>query len=210
MSLRTCALGAIMVILIPWSSMAADLTPRQLKKNLKQAGRSWEAGQVERAIELYENVLNATSPGASERPDALYAISVMTLTPDSKQHDPARAKTLLTELASSFPEHDRRHETRALLSSLENRDAEVEKATAEAEQRALILRAEQKAQMEERQEIEAQIVTLEAELKQANEQLAAARKNRQGAKCRAIEQELEKAKKAIQKLAEECSGGFSS
>lgn len=194
---------ASLLLLLGWPAVAGgeELSGRELKKLQKQADKAFDAGQIPQAVELYEQILAATSPGDGRRADALYAVAMAHLSPDPSFRDPEAARPPLDELASSFPRHPRRLEiaaARTLLDELQAAKAEVERTAELAESRAeslAALEAERQRIATEHQEIVGEseaaggrVRSLEAQLRKAQGELAEVRA------------ELEKKEEALQKL----------
>ena len=206
MKSRLLVVGVASLLLCLGGTGAAggqELSAKELKKLQKQADKALDAGRIPQAVELYEQILAATSPGDSRRADALYTVAMAHLSPDPAPRDPAAARPHLAELAASFPRHPRRLEiaaARAWFDEREAAQAEIERAAAAAVEAA---RAETQAALEaererierERQEIAGEseaagnrVRSLETELRQARNELAEVRA------------ELAKKEEALQKL----------
>jgi len=191
MKRKTFSLGGValrclvLALCILPTAGAAELTPRQLKKNLKEAEKAWSAGRTAAAVELYEGILDATEPGAPERADALYAVGLASLA-DNKE----RAGQLLAELAEKSPRHPSSGTAKAivaLLSELDGARAESARLTAELEA--------SQASATELAELREKLAQAESQLsavQDAREQLA--RKDKEIADC---EQKLKKVRETL-------------
>lgn len=174
---------------------AAELTPRQLKKNLKEAEKAWNAGRTAAAVELYEGILDATEPGDPHRADALYAVGLASLA-----DDPGRAGKLLAELVEKFPRHPSSGTAKVitgLLSELDGARAESSRLTKELESRKDDLEASQSSATE--------LAELREKLAQAESKLAAAQDAR--SQLAKKDKEIADCEEKLKKVRETLVGG---
>ncbi len=203
---RRIAAGVVALVFlsVSWPVCAAEMDARQLKKDLKQADKQWKAGKVDSALELYEGILAGTGPGAKERANALYAVALASLSPDTARHDPERARTLLAELDGSFPRHPRRLEIQALAGLAEAQNATAEKARNLEQQLAAEHAALESQQLEAsgaNESLETQLEELRKKLQATERRLAANR-----AELKSAKEELAKKEEALEKLTERMVG----
>lgn len=184
-----------------------DWNPRQLKKSLKEANSKWLGGDVEGAVELYEDVLAATESDAPERADALYALIVVSLAPDSPFRDPERLPALLSEY-DRFPAHPRHLEVRTFESLMDAADRERKESRRLADDIAADREACERERLELREtsgrrseSLEAEIEDLAGKLAQAEEELAL-----KDAELRIARAELAKKEEALEKLRQRVVG----
>ncbi len=184
---------------------AQELSGRALKKAAKEAGKAFDAGRYDQALELYEQVLASTSGTDEQRGDALYGSAMIRLSPSAGHHDVDRAAEHLEELAA-FPRHSRALEiaaARALLAQVGSARAEVEREQAELQAKMLAIEAERKqaeAELEEAAadqsaEADDRVKALESRLRKARAETT---------ECRA---DLEQKEEALQKLRDALVGG---
>ena len=196
MTTRLIAIAASLLLLAPQLADAQALTSKELKKKNRQAGKAYEAGQSDRAVELYGEILAATEPGDSQRGDALYVVAMARLAPEGPGRDAARRH--LDELTASFPRHPRRLEisaVRQLLGDLASARIEVTRRTFELEERLAELEAERRQVEAQRQEIEGETEAVGGEVKSLRAQLRRTR-----AELTETRGELDKKEEALQKL----------
>ncbi len=209
MKRTTVALGGValrsmfLALCVLSAASAAELSPRELKKNLKQAEKAWNVGQAAAAVELYEGILDATEPGAAERAGALYVVGMASLGGEDDGH--TRARELFAELVEKFPRHPRSGSAKAidaLLGALEEARAEGArltgelKATVRSDREASESRASEAAELREKlAQGEADLAAAQAEiaeLKPARERLA--RREKEIADC---EEKLKKVRETL-------------
>lgn len=202
------ALALAFALVLAGAAAARDLSPRQLKKSLKEADEKWSDGDVDAAVDVYEEILAATEPGATERADALYALIVVSLGPDGR--DLGRARTLLSEF-EAFPRYPRRLEVRTLaglMDSAESAGTELRRVEAELAQVLDDLESDRRQPEAEtaaaeslETSLEAQIETLAEKLAKAEEELAS-----KDDELRAVRAELAKKEEALEKLRQRVVG----
>ncbi len=156
---------------------AQELSNRELKKVVKQAESAYAAGRYGLAIELYGQVLDATSSGDARRADALYASAMIRLSREPEQRNVAAGRRHLEELSASFPNHPRRLEVwlaRSLLDALDKEGGKMRRCSAElAEKTAAFEAVRQRAAAEpppvatESQDSGGRVHELESQLEKA-------------------------------------------
>ena len=192
------ALAASTLLFQPPAADAEELNARELKKLVRQAEKAWDAGQTAQAVDSYEQVLGAVPQGDSRRGDALYVVAMSYLSPAGRSRDVEKARSLLQELVTDFPQHARGMEVAAahtLLSELDAARTEIDRRAAELEEARAAFDAERQKAEAERQvaagESEAaggKVKALQAQLRRVRAQLAE------------TQTELEKKDEALQKL----------
>ena len=180
MTIRLFAVAALMLLFHPLAATAQELSPRELKKIEKQAGKAFAAGDVESAAELYQTILAATSAGDSRRGAALYALAIAHLSPGAGR-DVGTAAEHLEELAS-MPRHPRQLEAaaiRALFSEIDaargeagRHDAEVAEKVAALEVEREKLEAKRQAMAGQSQAAGGRVKSLEAQLRKLRAELS--------------------------------------
>ncbi|MCP4658130.1 MAG: hypothetical protein GY856_22190 [bacterium] len=166
---------------------ADDLGWLQGRKISRQAKKALEAGQLEEAVKLYEQVLAGTEKGDALRARALYVVAFMCLSPEKAHRDLKRAGQLLEELKSSYPDYEGQLEV-TIASSWT-------KSLSTAQSSAGRLRRQTKDQ-------DAKVGSLETEIEKLKGELAATRQE-----LAATREELKKKEEALQKVREELVGG---
>lgn len=164
-------------------ALGEELSARELKKLNKQAGKAFASGQVEKAVEAYRQILAGPGPGDSRRADAFYTVTMCYLSPSHR--DEQRARSLMAELAESFPRHRRGLGLSAAWSWL----LEIEEVRAAIRVAAARLAAQEAALAQERQE---RWQAAEVEQQEQEEQSAAT-----GGKVRSLEAELRQARSEL-------------
>lgn len=177
------------------AATAEELSPREIKKLDKQAGKALDRGQGGQAIELYEQLLEATSAGQESRQDALWVIAVSRLSSDPAD---AAARQYLAELDEEFPRHPHQLEAAALgavLASLDETRTESAGVQAQLEAQQAALEAERRKIEEAKQKIAGQseaagdkVQNLEGQLRRVRAELATTK------------EELAKKEEALQRL----------
>jgi hypothetical protein len=184
---------------------AQELSGRELKKAVKQAGKAYEAGRWDEAIGLYDQILASTSGTGEARGEALYASAMIRLSPTAGHQDVDRAGEHLGELAA-FPHPPHGLEiaaARALLARVGSARAEAEREVAELEARLAGLEAEHQQAEAQRQEAAAgesaetddRVRSLESRLRKAKAETS---------ECRT---DLAQKEQALQKLRDALVGG---
>jgi hypothetical protein len=163
------ALLGIILLLFAATAASAELSPRELKKRTKEASKAWTAGEVSRAIEIYEEMLAATTPGDAARGVALYAVAMASLNDEATAQ--ARARELLSELLGKHPEYPQYTVAQGALTLLEALHTERAQSARVAE----ALKVQQTAGQNDRkasQSLETQASELSTQLAEGQEQLA--------------------------------------
>jgi len=180
LAMLVCVVGLSVLAPLPPAYGADDLGYFQGKKISRQANKALEAGQIEEAVKLYEQILAGTEKGDALRARALYVVAFACLSPEKAQRNLKRARQLLEELKTSYPEYQRQLEVTVACSWA----ASLSQARSSAGR----LRRQTEGQS-------AKVGSLEAELEKLKAELAATR------------EELKKKEEALQKVREELVGG---
>ena len=172
----------------------------QVKKNLRQANKNWQGGDVKAAVELYEKVLDATQPGATDRGDAVYALIMASFMSESG-HDARRTQTLIAEYFSHYPRHPNRLEMQVVRDLLDSGNAAREEARGREQE---LLRQERslEQQLAKARETSGENASLEAEKEETAEKRLAAKSS----ELEAAKQELAKQADALQKMRQRLVG----
>jgi len=177
--------------LVAAATAAEELSPRELRKLDKEAGKALQAGRDDQAATLYQQLLDATAAGDDRRRDALWVVAMSRLAAEPGD-DPARRH--LQELADSFPRLAKGPELaamRAVLAALDDAGAEIAGVRAELEERSEAFEAERR-RIEEAQkqsdETDDRVRSLEGQLRRVRADLAATK------------EELDKKEEALQRL----------
>lgn len=177
------------------------LSPR---KALKEARAALGNDDPKDALQFYEMALAGDPLPDPTRAEALYGAGMIRLGNDPDLRDEGRARELLREFLSVYPNHERRHEARLALSLL----GEIEAARAATEiQRAEISRREF-ACAEEKRKLTASITAAEegaASLRPENESLKAEIKTLH-VEAQALRAEIQKRDETLQKVKEAVVG----
>lgn len=160
-----------------------DLGWLQGKKISRQANKALEAGQLEEAVKLYEQILAGTEKGDEIRARALYVVAFMCLSPEKAHRDLQRAGKLFDELKSSYPDYERQLEVTVASSWTQSLSA--------AQSSAGRLRRQ-----------DAKVGSLETEIEKVKNELEATRRE-----LATTQEELKKKEEALQKVREELVGG---
>ncbi len=177
---------------------AQGLSAKELKRAVKQADNAIVGGRYDRALELYDQIINATSGTDPRRGEALYASAMIRLSSaagaDNATWQDVEAARRNLEAAAAFPGHARRLEiavVRALFSGLDSARAEVKASAAELAAKTAEHRQAAAERAEAAGESEAaggRVKSLESQLRRIRSELS---------ECRA---ELEQKEQALQKL----------
>ena len=205
-SLGILAATLLLVLVTGVAAAAEELSEREIKKLDKQAGKALERAQGGQAIELYEQILEATSAGHERRRDALWVVAVSRLSSDPGD---ATARQYLAELDGEFPRHPHQLEAAALgmaLASLDETREGAAEVQAQLEAQQAALEAERRKIEEARQKIAGQNEEAGDRAQQLEGQLRRVR-----AELTATKEELAKKEEALQRLlklrSERGSGG---
>ena len=196
-SIGLAVICALLTAQTPAAS-AQELSAKDLKKILRQAGKATESGRVAEAVGLYRQALEALPEDDPRRADALYFTAMSDLAGDTDAAGKLAARMRLEELATAFPSFGRSLEvglTRALLGEVDTVHAEIARRDAELQAKtAAIATAQQEAEAAEQESAgeskaaDNRVKSLEAQLRNMRGELKETRA------------ELEKKEEALQKL----------
>ena len=209
MKSRLVTTVAAVLLIFAWKPLegAETLSPRELKKIEKQAAKAEKAGDRERAVELFRQILMGTESGDPQRGSALYAVAISELA-NSNPGDRGLVRSYLEELASSHPRHARGAEValvNALLSEIDGSRDQLERLKEENERAAATARAEREQIESECQEIAGQGEAADDKVRSLQAQLRRTRANLESTQA-----ELATKEEALQKLKDALVGGAGS
>ncbi len=204
---------ALMLCLVPSPVPAGvqELSTKELKKAVKQAGSAFGAGRYDQALELYDRILTSTSGADARRGEALFASVVIRLSATAGHRNLVVAKQHLEQL-EAFPRHPERVAIAALsdlFSGLDSVRADGERRVAELEEQAAAYQIER-----EQAAAEAEQAAAEAEEAAGESEAAGGRVRSLESKLRKVraelaecQAELETKEQALQKLRDALVGG---
>lgn len=91
----------------------------EARRLASQAEDALAAGQGEDAAELYQRLVDGLDADSRRRADALYGRALAELTRPESARDVALLRASLDQLASSYPDHDRAVDARAMIALLD-------------------------------------------------------------------------------------------
>ncbi len=194
-----------MMFLGHWPSpiCAQELSAKELKRVVKQAGKAFDAGRYDEAVDLYGQILASTSGTDPRRGDALYASAMIRLSAGDHQ-DVAGARRHLEELAAFSPAP-----SRLVVPVLQQLFAEFDSARAEVERRAVELEEKTAAYEAEREQVAAEREEAAGESEAAGDRVRSLESRLRKARSELSEcqEELETKEDALQKLRDALVGG---